>query len=300
MSGVIIRHELKRLNLELSALCSYACAPCPNTYMGREKGHMDLRLFKSIYDEVDHIVERVSLWNYGEPMLNPNIEEIIDYTLDKKPFTSLSTTGMNFYKFKNLSFLSNLDELIISVNGLDQETYEFHQQKGNLEKVLIGLEKLKTVMNPSKTNYVLQFLVNSGNIDQISQVEDFAKKYAFHKIVFKSFNDMDNTIETKNKFIPKEIQFTRNVIEYNQSDYEKYPCNEWMVINWNGDVNICCWDYEGKIIIGNVKEQGVLGTWQSVKMKKLKNKLKTEKILDFCGGCIQNTIISEKMIHNGL
>ena len=38
-------NELKRLNLELSALCSYACAPCPNTYMGREKGHMDLRLF---------------------------------------------------------------------------------------------------------------------------------------------------------------------------------------------------------------------------------------------------------------
>ena len=70
-----------------------------------------------------------------------------------------------------------------------------------------------------------------------------------------------------------------------------------MVINWNGDVNLCCWDYEGKIIIGNVKEEGVFGTWQSVKMKKLKDKLKTEKILDYCGGCLQNTTISEKMIH---
>ena len=34
--------------------------------------------------------------------------------------------------------------------------------------------------DPSKTNYVLQFLVNSRNKNQISQVEDFAKKAFSH------------------------------------------------------------------------------------------------------------------------
>ncbi len=288
-----MNNELKRLNLELSAHCGYACAGCPNTYMGRKKGHMDLDLFKSIYNEIDEKIGKVFLWNYGESMLNPHIEEIINYTLDKKPRTILSTTGMNLYKFNDLSFLSNLDELIISINGFDQRAYEFHQKKGNLKKVLTGLEQLKSIMNSSKTAYILQTVVNSSNIEQLIQSEIFAKEYGFNKVIFKSFNVMDNKIETKNKYVPAKTSFKRG---FHIDLHKEYPCNNWMVINWNGDVNLCCWDYEGKIVVGNVKKQGVFGTWQSQKMKNLKDRLNNEKIIEYCGKCLQKTTISEKVI----
>ncbi len=286
--------KLKRLNLELSAHCSYACVGCPNTYMERKKGHMSLESFKQIYDEIEGEVERVFLWNYGEPLINPEIAEIINYTSNKKPRTVLSTTGVTL-SFKNdLSFLGVLDELIISVNGFDPETYSFHQKKGDFTKVIAGLEKLRVVMEKADTEYVLQTVVNSKNVYQIAEAEQFARKYGFDKVVFKSFNVMDSKTETESQFVPTKFKFSRK----NSADKtnKMYPCLEWMVINWNGDVNVCCWDYEGKIILGNVLEQGVIGVWESEKMDGLKERLSGEKILSYCGKCTVKTTLEERVI----
>ncbi|MEK6934347.1 MAG: radical SAM protein [Nanoarchaeota archaeon] len=291
-----MRDGLDRLNIELSAHCSYACVSCPNTFMERRKGHMNLNLFKLIYDEIEDSVMKVFLWNYGEPLLNPQIGEIIAYTNNKGPRTILSTTGVTLSSRDDVSFLGQLGELIISVNGFDEGTYSFHQKGGSLEDIANGLERIKTTMQDSNTLYVLQTVLNSQNISQIEQAHEFAARYGFNKLVLKSFNVMDDKPETRKLFVPEGSKFSR-------SDTSErlfgYPCLNWMVINWNGDVNLCCWDYEGKIIVGNVREQGVFGVWNSDMMESLKSKLESEKILPYCGSCTMKTTIDERVLHNG-
>jgi radical SAM protein with 4Fe4S-binding SPASM domain len=287
-------YKLKRLNIELSANCSYECVGCPNTYMERKKDHMHFESFKQIYDEIKDKVQKVFLWNYGESLLNPKISEIIFYTKNKGPKTVLSTTGQTLSSKRDVSFLRVLDKLIVSINGFDPETYSFHQKKGNLAKILEGLENVKPIMETSETEYILQMVLNSKNVYQINKAREFAKKYGFKKVIFKSFNVMDYKKETEKQFVPKEAEFSRKKL-FNESS-KNYPCFEWMVINWNGDVNICCWDYEGKIIIGNVLEQGVLGVWESKKMNILKQKLSNERILPYCGKCTVKTTIDELVI----
>ena len=105
---------------------------------------------------------------------------------------------------------------------------------------------------------------------------------------------MDNKEETKEQYIPKGSTFTRDSPFHRSS--EIFPCNEWMVINWDGDVDICCWDYDSKIFIGNVLELGVFGVWDSERMAKLKKRISREKILPYCGNCTIKTKVEELVI----
>ena len=61
---------------------------------------------------------------------------------------------------------------------------------------------------------------------------------------------MDKKQETFDKFVPADSSFSRYKHGLNESpkysENKTYPCQEWMVINWDGSVNPCCWDYNGK------------------------------------------------------
>lgn len=288
-------NKLKRLNIELSAHCSYQCVGCPNTFMKRKKGHMSFDLFNKIFSEIDDKVKNVYLWNYGEPLLNPDIDKILLRVKNSLTHVSLSTTGMNLNIIDNIECLQNVDELIISINGLDKETYEFHQKGGNFDNVIDGLKRIKPIMESSNVDYILQVVANVKNILQIDELNDFAKKYSFKTIVIKSFNCMDNNNKTLKKFVPLGTKFSRYKIDSSikKISERNEPCLSSFVINWNGDVNPCCWDYKGEFILGNVSQDRVFGVWNSNDFQKHLNKIMNKKYFPFCNSvnCKTNTTI---------
>ena|ERR1017187_4358517 len=125
---------LRQLNLELSSVCQYSCVGCPQTYMTRHKGHMSVSLYSAILEEVGHSLERVYLWNYGEPLLNPHAMEMLDLLRQYPVAGFLSTTGSLFQKEQDWSPLTALEELSVAINGLDETTYAYHQKGGILAR----------------------------------------------------------------------------------------------------------------------------------------------------------------------
>ncbi|MBI4981334.1 SPASM domain-containing protein [Candidatus Woesearchaeota archaeon] len=285
--------NLKRLNLELSAFCGYKCVGCPNTYMEREKGSMSIELFDKIFSEIGGSLDTVYLANYGEPLLNKNIGILLELARNTRIEKVLSTTGAMLENFEDLEFLSALDELVISINGFDQETYAKHQKGGNFGVVKRGLAKLTSIMANANTNYVLQIVAHKHNLAELDKLEHFAHQYGFKTVQIKSFNVMDNNQSTFDEFIPLDTGFSRyktNKFPERRTNI-KAPCKEWMVVNWNGDVNPCCWDYEGNYIMGNVDQQGVFGVWNSPKMKEFRRNILNDKYLSICNQCGNSQVI---------
>jgi radical SAM protein with 4Fe4S-binding SPASM domain len=196
---------------------------------------------------------------------------------------------MTLASHNDLSFLNAVDELILSINGFDEETYAFHQKNGNFTSVLEGLNKIQPLMSSAKTTYVLQTVVNRMNEHQRDAAITFARTHGFNKVVFKSFNVMDGKQETQETFVPEHKSLQRTS---QQSLHREYPCMHWMVINWNGDVNICCWDYEGKHVFGNINQESVEEIWNSEKLNKIKSRL-PEQFLVHCGSCLKKTTLEE-------
>ncbi len=276
-------NKLYGLCVEVSSHCNYRCVGCPSLDLPRGRGHMDENLFSDIFKEAGNELAEVALWTYGEPLLHPKITNMIEgigkYNCRKK----LSTTGYKLEDFSNLSFLGNLDELIISINGLDEQTYNQHQVGGDLNKVLRGIDRLSEI--PNNVGLTMQVVANKHNVSQIPEFRKFAKKKGFDKLVVKSFNVMDYNPETFNKLVPIKTNYSRytssNPISV-PSDLKKVLCKGGMIIGWNGNAYPCCFDYKGDYNIGDIKKSGVYGVWNSKEARLIRNQIKNKNLLEIC------------------
>jgi radical SAM protein with 4Fe4S-binding SPASM domain len=290
--------KLQRLNLELTSRCNYACVGCPTHNLARGKGSMDIELYKTIFDEVGNDLERIFLWGYGEPLLHPRISDMLRYSRDFSTRKIMSTTGWKFEGLFNPESLTYLDELIVSINGVTSKTYAIHQVNGDLKKVVRGIKRVSPIIRDSKTRFIMQTVAHKGNLDEIEDAEEFARKYGFDMLVIKSFNVMDRKQETFDEFVPLGTAYSRYQNGLNDPPKRPqngiYPCEEWMVINWDGSVNPCCWDYKGEYHLGNVKEEGVYGIWKNITSSMHRNNIRQGKFLDICVDCANSKTIQTK------
>jgi len=293
-----MNNKLRRLNIEPTSICNYACVGCPTNNLLRGKGSMDVKLYKAIFDEVGNDLERVFLWGYGEPLLHPQISDMLRHSRNFSTRKIMSTTGWKFEDLSDPESLAYLDELIVSINGLTPETYAIHQVNGDLEKVIRGLKKVSPIIRNSKTRFIMQMVAHKGNLNELEKAEDFARRYGFDMLVIKSFNVMDGKQETFDRFVPLGTPYSR----YKESlkdpprkpENGVYPCEEGMVINWDGSVNPCCWDYRGQYNFGNVKERGVYSVWNSMAASMHRNNIRQGKFLGICVNCANSKIIQIK------
>ena len=92
------------LQIEPTSFCNFRCVFCYQTdgtltsKNNGHMGHMTIDTFKSIVDQTTGNIEFVSLASRGEPLLCPDIEEMLAYTRDKylnKAFLDSFITLMN-------------------------------------------------------------------------------------------------------------------------------------------------------------------------------------------------------------
>lgn len=284
---------LRQLNLEMSSVCHYSCVGCPQTYMTRHKGHMSLSLYSAILKEVGHSLERVYLWNYGEPLLNPKAMEMLDLLRQYSVGGFLSTTGLTFQKNQDWSPLTALEELIVSINGLDEATYAYHQKGGTLSGVMLGLPKIGSIMAGARTRYVLQFVAHRNNLHQIPQLMDFARRFGFKQVCVKTFSVMDGLESTFRDFVPDESTLSRYAVKNPNVSVRRDPCRHWLVINHNGDVLPCCFDYNSEVVLGNAND-GVQTIWTSQIARLHLRRITEHDYYHFCDACTRTATVYRK------
>ena len=82
-----------RFNVEPTNYCNLSCSMCPRE-LNRPFGYMELNLFKKIIDESILYGKRliITLNKDGEPLLHPELTQMIKYAKDKE-----SAHKINFY-----------------------------------------------------------------------------------------------------------------------------------------------------------------------------------------------------------
>jgi radical SAM protein with 4Fe4S-binding SPASM domain len=254
---------------------------------------MPLSLYSAILKDVGDSLERVYLWNYGEPLLNPKAMDMLELLRHYSVAGFLSTTGLGFQRKQDWSPLTALAELIVSINGLDETTYAFHQQGGTLAGVSRGLTKIGELMAGARTRFVLQFVAHKNNLHQIPQLMDFARRYGFKQVCVKSFSVMDGLQSTFRDFVPDNSKFSRYVAKDTDLSVRQDPCRHWMVINHNGDVLPCCFDYNSEIVLGNARA-GIKAVWASDLVQRHLQQIDQHQYYHFCDACVRKATVYRK------
>ena len=179
--------------VEPTNFCNLKCPLCPsgNGEMKRARGHMNLDDFKGLIDEVGEYLVLLMLWNQGEPFINKGFVEMVRYARDRRIPTMTSTNGHYIRNIEQARAIvaSGLDEIIVSLDGVDQETYERYRVGGRFDYVVRGARLLAQAKSElgSRTPLVnLQFIVFRHNEGDIAEAERLAGELGAEKFLVKT------------------------------------------------------------------------------------------------------------------
>ncbi len=300
-ASVILKHPIRwgfpfSLSVEPTTYCNLNCSECPvgNNSLKRPKGEMSLVLFKKIIDQSAKYLLNLFIYFQGEPFLNKNIFRFISYAKNKNITTVCSTNG-HFLTESNIRQLieSQLDILIISLDGTDQISYEKYRKGGNLKLVIEGIRRLslmKKNLKSKKPFIEIQFIVFKHNEHQINEIKKLARILDVDNISIKTaqiYNFQNNS-----ELIPSNKKYSRYIKKNNKWTLKKKLKNRcfrlWnsCVVTWDGFVLPCCFDKNADYAFGNIKNQKIKNIINNDNFKKFASEVLTDRSkIDICNNC---------------
>jgi len=295
-----VRHRGKpfTVSIEPTTSCNLRCPECPSglRQFTRPTGALSLELYRDIIDQLSPGLFYLILYFQGEPFLNPLFFKMVEYARRKRIYTATSTNA-HFLNdnFARKTVESGLDRIIISLDGLDQESYEKYRTGGSVEKVLEGTRNLVRWKKElkSRTPYIiLQFIVFSTNEHQVGELKKVARELGVDKLELKTAQVYN--YEDGNDLIPSNPDYARYKKENGKFKIDN-PLNNhclrmWRgcVITWDGLVVPCCFDKDGSHRMGDLKINSFDEIWRGKAYDDFRRKLFTARSeIDICKNCTE-------------
>ena len=254
---------------------------CPSCYLGagkisRKKGLMSWEMFSKIADQIEPFVKHVYAHLWGEPTLHPRLGDMIR-RLKKFATVDLSTHGIGITE-ELAKDMALCDSLSVSIEGLDQQTYELYRVNGDLAQAMEGLRMLAKA-KPGKVNWT--WVVTSLNEHQLPEAKKLAAEIGVN-LNGKSPYFVDE--KTKKELMPKSTVFQR-YDERGNLKADRHSCHElWETIYFgpSGDSLLCCYNADGKWIPGNINDNTVLEIWNGEAYRAMRRKHLSGTLNEMC------------------
>lgn len=287
------------VSIEPTTSCNLRCPECPSglRQFSRNTGKISLELYRDIVDQLHKDLVYLILYFQGEPYLHPLFFRMTEYARERKIYT-MTSTNAHFLtdKLARKTVESGPDKIIISLDGLDQETYEHYRVGGSFEKVIEGTKNLvrwKKALKSRRPFIVLQFIVFSANEHQVPHVKKLARELGVDKLELKTAQVYN--YEEGNPLIPQNEAFSRYKKGKDGLFRIDNPLNNhclrmWRgcVITWDGLVVPCCFDKDATHRLGNLKTEKFHEIWRGEAYDDFRKKLfSARKEIDICRNCTE-------------
>ncbi|MCF8332151.1 MAG: SPASM domain-containing protein, partial [Bacteroidales bacterium] len=275
-------------SVEPNNTCNLSCPECPagGGYMARPSGYMSWDIFKHTIDQFSKTAIYLNLYFQGEPFLHSGIFNMIKLAQQKKLYVT-SSTNAHFLDRETCSRIieSGLDKLVISLDGVDQKTYQLYRKGGNIDKVMEGIKNIvfaKKKTGSRKPFIELQFLVLGSNEHQTKDIRKLARKLNVDKLSLKTAQIYD--YQKGNVFIPENEAYSRYK-EVSPGKYvikSKLPnrCHRmWSscVVTQSGEIVPCCFDKDAKHQMGNIIISSLKEIWYSEDYQQFRQRILSDR-----------------------
>lgn len=289
------------ISIEPTTTCNLRCPQCPSglRQFTRDTGNLDLDLNKKILDQVGKQLQHINYYFQGEPFIHPEFLALVKEARERNIYV-VTSTNAHFITPETAEKIvtSGLSEIIISIDGLTQETYEQYRINGKLEKVIAGTKNLiaaKRKMNRPNPVVTFQFLVTKHNEHEIDKLFALGESVGVDEVRLKSVQVYN--YETGNDLIPENETYSRYK-KTNEGQYElknKFKNKCWRmwsscVFTWDGKIVPCCFDKDAQHKMGDLNTQDFSTTWKSSIYREFRLKVfKNRKDIEICKNCSEGS-----------
>ena len=259
-----MKKRFKKIYIEITNKCNLNCKFCAKDH--RKKEFMNKENFEKVIENIKQYTEYVYLHVKGEPLLHPNINELIELAYENKLNVNITTNG---YLMDNLKS-----------KKIRQINYSI-QSGRNIEEIKEIIWKLKKYVQD--TNIYLSLRLWTKDSKENVKMKKFLKEE------FKIEEELkDKSTIAKNIFLSIEEEFIWPDLE-NEIMQNKgfcYGLQDHIGILVDGTVIPCCLDHKADIKLGNIFEQNIEEILNNKKVSEMINGFKDGKLKqELCRKC---------------
>lgn len=284
----------KLFTLEPVLGCDLRCPECAvgGNRITKKKGWMRFEQFKILADKIRPYCQYLYLHHNGEPMLNRDIFKMIEYF---SPFANINIStnaqSMTEERAERL-ILSGVKDVIVSIDGVSQETYAHYRVGGSVQKAFQALKHLQkyNLKHGSKVKIMPQFCVfrhNEHEMEPFAKICHSLRLRPFFKTPFIRHNSM---FKNASNGYRRPAYPNIGAVKQAMAKHCQVPLMSFNVL-LDGTCVLCCADNNGSTDYGNLYEQEVMDIWHSPEYLKDRWDLLTGNAPPFCTeNCLNWTV----------
>jgi sulfatase maturation enzyme AslB (radical SAM superfamily) len=271
-----LRHP--EVRYEVTDHCNARCIMCPRDKHHRPHGVMDQDAYERSIDEVVALgATQVVLTGFGEPLLDPSLEDKVAYAHARglRTYIITNASALTWERGQRL-LAAGLSELRVSFYGMRRQTYN---------TVMHGLEVSRAIAN------IVQFLAQ----------RDAGRYPCKVQLSYLVLPENEADVDAFRAFWESRVDAIEIWRPHNFGDGRDYrartgpkrtcgrPDNGPLQIQWDGTVIPCCYDYDNKMPLGNAFQQPVPDILAGDRYRDLRDAHRKGEFhrFPYCDGCDQ-------------
>lgn len=265
------------IRIETTNQCNAACSFCPHKTMLRPTGIMDQGLFEKLITEcAAQGVKTLHLHNFGEPLLDEMLPERISLAKEMGiERVKIFTNGSMLTEDAARKLIeSGLDEIKMSIDGADAAEFS---------RIRKGLSLDQIISNLRRFNHIREESSNPNTPSLTAACSQTSDKKATQKLLAGLVDNIDYG----------KLHNWGGVLGHFKKRTIRKPCARvWQTFTvlWNGEVSICCLDYDGSVIMGNVTDQTIADVWRNQRYETVRRQhsLSRQDEITVCRECTKS------------
>lgn len=269
------------LDIELSGICNLKCKNCfQNKLLTAPLGLMDMGLFKRIITEgAQKGLCAIKLQIRGESFLHPGLFECIEFAKAMGVMDTQITTNGTLLNTGTIQKVldSGLDGIIFSADTHHTDNFVSNDRPSRIEAAINELLARRKETSSKKPWVRIQSSIAS--LDKASF--ESAKTRIREKYPLADIHVVSRLYD---------FRYDHDVFDDLHTSYDMGPCSYLMhrlAVFWNGDVTVCCSDYNNRFNLGNVNDSSIEDIWKSEKLNRFRELHLSGKrtLMDVCKHC---------------
>jgi radical SAM protein with 4Fe4S-binding SPASM domain len=283
-----------KIHVDPASGCNFRCFFCPQTdpealrHAGVKAGVMKLPMLQKLVDDLASFpgqVDEFVFGNYGEPLLNKSIAEMVGYAAASgriREVSLITNAAMLTHEKAQALVDAGLQKIRISVEALSDEGYlKTTKTKTAFAEIVENIRTLHRLSRGKTFIYVK--IIDTG----LSDVE----KRRF----FATFTPIANAVSIENLMPITEEAAT--VVGENGKGMTGVSLSTGrsvcpspfysLSVHMDGDVGVCCSDWHHKTNVGSLKEQSLSEIWNGEELRRFRadQLTKSWRQMPQCAGC---------------
>jgi len=276
------------VSVEPAAICQLHCPECP-VGMGNKSENatqktplMSREVWERVLGEIKETAHTVQFYFQGEPLLNKDLPVMIAEAHEAGLYTIVSTNAQALTPAMAEALVkAGLNRIIISMDGLTQESYNAYRIGGSLEKTKDAIRYLRNAKEKYSPLIELQVLRLRSNEHEWQEFEKQYKALGADRLVFKTAQLYNYS--TGHPLMPSNPRYSR-YIQGEDGLYHRKPLHRgclrvWsgVVITTAGEVLPCCYDKSHAYSYGNIMDAPLKELYANEKAMAFRNAAANEK-----------------------